>query len=132
MDLPAMVLETGIEEIDQQHRQLVRCLDQLAEFADGSYGFAANFTALNTLLDYTRQHFVFEEDLLARCNYPLLAEHIAEHQAITAKVTALWRAIEAGEEAEASVVLTIRSWILEHINAEDTQYARFIAISRGC
>lgn len=120
---------TGIEEIDQQHTQLVKCLDDLQDYIGGPYGFAAAFTALNTLLDYTRFHFAFEEQLLGQWNYPHLDNHIAEHKAIADDVAALWDGIEAGREIDEKMVQTIRGWILDHIKAEDLQYANFLADS---
>ena len=100
-------------------------LDDLQQFSGGTYGFAAAFTVLNTLMEYVRSHFEFEEQFLANCNYPHLEEHKAEHQILAADVTRLWAEIEAGHNVEAKLVAMIRGWILDHINAEDIQYAKF-------
>ena len=118
---------TGIEEIDQQHRQMVKNQDDLQDYLGSSYSFAAVFTALNTLMDYTRFHFTFEEQLLAQWNYPHLENHVAEHKLIADNVAALWDKIEAGQEIDDQMVHTIRGWILEHIKAEDLQYAGFLS-----
>lgn len=126
MTEPIAVSLTGIDEIDRQHAQLVRCLNELVEFTGGSYEFAAVFTAINTLLDYARQHFSYEEELLASWHYPLLEKHIAEHRAIAENLQTLWARIEMGDEVIAEqLVTTIRKWILEHINAEDIEYVNF-------
>jgi hemerythrin len=120
------ILQTGIAEIDRQHAQLVKCLDELSVFVGGNFEFSASLTALTTLIDYTRDHFAFEESVLASCHYPLLAEHIAEHNTITANAEALWLEVEAGNEIGEQLVPTIRKWIVDHINAEDIQFANFI------
>lgn len=49
MDQRIKVIKTGIEEIDSQHQQLVKCLDELQEFSGGTYSFAAAFTVLTTI-----------------------------------------------------------------------------------
>ena len=123
---PDVISKTGIAEIDRQHAQLVKCLDELSVFVGGNFEFSASLTALTTLIDYTREHFAYEENMLARCHFPLLDEHIAEHRTITANAEALWNEVEAGNEMGEQLVLTIRKWIVDHINAEDIQFAKFI------
>lgn len=123
---PVVISKTGVTEIDRQHSQLVKCLDELSVFVGGNFEFSASLTALTTLIDYTREHFTYEESVLADSGYPLLDEHKAEHQTITANAEALWKEIEAGNEIGEQLVLTIRKWIVDHINSEDVQFAKFI------
>ena len=115
----------GVDEIDRQHAQLIKCLDDLLAYVDGSYSFAATLTALSALLDYTRKHFADEEALLAQWGYPWLTEHTAEHAAITADVEQAWQAMEAGQDLDERIVSTLRTLIIDHINREDIQYADF-------
>lgn len=115
----------GIDQIDRQHAQLIKSLDDLLGYVDGSYGFAATLTALSTLLEYTRQHFADEEALLADWGYPWLREHTAEHAAIAADVEQAWKDLESGRDLDERIVATLRKLIVDHINAEDIQYADF-------
>jgi len=127
MSSSVVIVLTGVDEIDRQHGQLVKCLNDLTEFVGSKFEFAAVFTAINTLLDYTVQHFAYEEELLASANYPLLEQHIAEHKLIKAAVLQLWDKIEAGnEEVAETLVSTIRTWIIDHINAEDVEYSKYL------
>ena len=126
MAVSDVISKTGVAEIDRQHALLVKCLDELSVFVGGNFEFSASLTALTTLIDYTREHFTYEEGVLADSGYPLLDEHIAEHQTITANAEALWKEIEAGNEIGEQLVLTIRKWIIDHINSEDVQFAKFI------
>ena len=100
MDQRIEVIKTGIKDIDAQHQKLVKCLDELNEYAGGTYGFAAAFTVLNTLMDYVKSHFEFEEQFLAKCNYPHLEEHKEEHRKLADDVKRLWGEIEAGQDVE--------------------------------
>lgn len=123
MTTPLVVLETGITEIDRQHGQLVKCLDDLNGFIGGHYELAAVFTAVQALLDYVQNHFAYEEDLLASWDYPYLDKHIAEHRAIEADVGHLWVQLESGvEDVTETLVATIRRWVIEHINQEDIEF----------
>lgn len=127
-----VISKTGIAEIDRQHSQLVKCLDELSVFVGGNFEFSASLTALTTLIDYTNEHFTYEESVLADSGYPLLDEHKAEHQAITANAEALWNEIEAGNEIGEQLVMTIRKWIVDHINAEDVLFAKIYSDAPYC
>ena len=121
-----VISKTGITEIDRQHAQLLKRLDDLLVFVGGDFEFSASLTALSTLMDYNREHFTYEEGVLADSNYPLLAAHIAEHELITANAEACWKSIENGNEIGEKLVLTIRKWIVDHINTEDMLFANLI------
>lgn len=125
------IIKTGIAEIDLQHSTLIQCLDELNSFAGSSYGFAASFTVLNRLIDYTKLHFAFEEALLKRWNFPDVAEHAAAHQAIVFDLSKIWDDIEAGHEIEDQLILTVGSWIARHINEEDREYSKFMQTYDG-
>lgn len=71
--------ETGVPEIDDEHRAIVRAVNTLSEaIAGGRYGdceaLAAEFIGL------ARNHFINEEAILAKARFPGLAEHAARHQ----------------------------------------------------
>jgi len=128
---PISILKTGIPDIDRQHEQLLTCLGELKEFVGGKYEFAAAFTAVQALFDYTERHFAYEEGLLTRCCYPHLDEHISEHNSLIENVRRQWDRIELGySDIAREVVETIERWIVEHINAEDIEYAKFVNLLR--
>lgn len=121
------IAKTGHAEIDRQHAQLVACLDELRGFVHGRYSFAAGFTAVQTLLNYTAEHFAFEEDLLRRWNYPELTEHIDQHRSLVAEVRSQWDRVEQeGADIAMEVVETIERWVVEHINGADVAFAEFV------
>jgi len=126
MNEPVQLTRTGIQEIDEQHAQLVACLDELRESVGGTGAATAAQKALDTLFDYTRRHFAFEEELLAQLQYPYLADHIAGHQTLIADLAKLGNEVASGKEIGEQLVLTLRVWILNHINSEDMKYARYL------
>lgn len=119
--------KTGIDEIDRQHTQLIKCLDDLLKFVDTDYSYSASLTAIVALMNYTKEHFAYEEKLLAECAYPLLDKHIDEHKVISDDVMQYWSQIEAGAEIGKELVHAIRHWIIDHINAEDMEFADYLA-----
>lgn len=121
------IVETGHAEIDQQHAQLVACLNELRRFAIGRYSFAAGFTAIQTLISYTEEHFAFEEELLRQWGHPESAEHIEQHRSLVAEVSRMWELVEReGADIAEDVVDTIERWIVDHINLSDVKFARHI------
>ncbi len=63
-------LETGIEKIDRQHRQLFEIIKQLDELKDEPKSDVVMRRMLDKLMDFTIAHFSLEEDLMTEVNYP--------------------------------------------------------------
>ncbi len=116
---------SGIQEIDDQHKQLLECLDHLELWIAKGHGFSATLDALGALNKYVETHFLYEEDLLRRRNYPKLAEHIVEHQAITVELARLYQHVLDGGDVAEELLGLVRDWLLDHIGVEDMSYASF-------
>lgn len=114
---------TGHAEIDQQHAELVRYLDEFQEHVGGRYDVAASLSTLAALFEFANKHFAFEEELLAKLHFPHLDEHIEEHRAMSAEFSEIWKEAEIGNDIGEKLLQLIRKWILEHINSEDAQFA---------
>jgi len=121
------ILKTGHAEIDRQHAELLACLAGVKEFVGGHYAFSAGFTAIQTLINYTEDHFAYEEDLLRQWGYPELDIHIEHHQSLVAEVRRQWERIELeGADIAREVVETIERWITDHINIEDLKFSELV------
>ena len=116
-------LSVGIESLDEQHRRLIAVANQLHDAMREGRGHAAVAGVCDALLDYTRDHFSYEEDLLARSGYPALAEHQEQHRAIAARLDAI-RAEVAGTRLGLSLEVLdfLRTWLIEHILGHDHKY----------
>jgi hemerythrin len=117
----------GIQEIDNQHAQLVACLDRLELWVEKGQGFAAALDALNSLNTYVEEHFTFEEAFLLQHCYPKLEEHIEEHRQIKAELTRLTQRVLDGGDIDQELLGLIREWIISHIGVEDVEYATAFA-----
>jgi hemerythrin len=113
----------GIQEIDDQHAQLVLCLDRLELWVGKGQGFAATLDALSSLNDYVEKHFTFEEALLRQRGYQKLDEHIEEHRQISAELARLTKQVLDGGDIDQELLDLIRKWIITHIGVEDVAYA---------
>ncbi len=61
-------LETGNKMIDDQHRQLIRLIDDLSQTKFISH--KDTLVLLNRMHSFTIEHFISEEQLMEEVNYP--------------------------------------------------------------
>jgi len=121
----------GIESIDNQHRKLVNLINNLQTAIDYSTGERFEREALDALVDYTRTHFKYEEDLMEQNGYPEFASHRAEHERMIAKVEQLLESyLDDQDNALQDANAFLKGWLINHINGTDKQYSQFL-IGKG-
>lgn len=124
--------DTGIAEIDLQHRTLVKMFNKAnAELRDDSRRCVwENVT--HEFLGYTLFHFWTEEDLAAQYGYEQerdaeAAAHFAEHRAFSAEISEVRTRFRAGERIpKADFIDFLRSWLTTHIIDSDQWLVAFI------
>ena len=78
-------LETGIPEIDSQHRQIIDYINQLIDSRkNGDRGGIKQ--VIGELIEYTVSHFAFEESLMERAEYAYIAPHKRIHRLFEKRV----------------------------------------------
>ena len=113
-----------IGSIDGQHQNLFRIAGELYAAMSAGRGKAALAAILDRLVQYTSVHFAHEERLMRLHDYPQLAAHRAEHEALTKKVLAFQADFEAGRAAVTVQVLQfLKEWLEKHIAGSDQKYA---------
>ena len=125
-------LETGIPEIDEQHRELFRCVARVrdAAFTDD---VAELDRTIAFLREYVIEHFRAEETFMAAKGFPDLARHQADHQALLvafAEIEADHRRLRLGSNALARVERFLSDWLRTHIGVTDQAMARFVRRAR--
>ncbi len=117
----------GVEEIDRQHRVLMRRWWALedARIRGDQRAVRANLWFLER---YAAEHFVSEEVAMDEARYPDLDRHYQEHQRFAERIARLRLEVDAGREAgEAAHFHWIASWFLNHVREADTRFAEFLA-----
>ncbi len=115
-------LETGIEDIDNQHKRIVDYLNELNS-ANETGDRNATKNVLNKLVDYTQTHFTFEEALLERANYPFLRAHKRVHDIFAQRVADFQKRADAGEDITPELLSMLKIWLVNHIKGDDADYA---------
>jgi hemerythrin-like metal-binding protein len=118
---------TGIDVIDQQHRDFLEMLNECIELPEhDKHGTVAN-ELVNRLKAYSLKHFSHEENLLARCNYREFEQHVKQHQVFTSRVAELELAQQDGRNGDFTVLVSfMRDWFMNHILDHDMKYVPYV------
>ena len=119
---------TGVEVIDQQHRELVSLTNLLYQACLAGEQKSAFKDAMSMMVDYVRFHFTAELELLKRINYPQYNEHKAEHDALVKQILEAVQEFKAGRIfVPHTFVRTLKDWVFGHIGVTDRKYAKYVA-----
>ncbi len=121
-------LETGIELIDDQHKELFRRIDRLEVAMYSGTGSAELTYLVEYLVDYVVDHFAAEEKLLGEMNYPDLPKHIRQHEEfrlIVNEIVSSCRDKGADRYLAIEVDKKMRSWWENHILKLDMDYVPY-------
>ena len=119
--------DTGVEQIDQQHRQLLDHFDQVlrALKVTGQDRLFGNLLAF--LADYVEHHFSSEEALMVEVCFPDLTRHRAIHDEMRARVRTLLEDYETSSDLATFELLEfLTHWLIDHISVEDRRLAEYI------
>lgn len=116
-------LETGIPEIDTQHRRLVELINGLHSAMSTGQARETLDGLVAELIDYTRTHFKTEEELMSRHGYPRLEEHRQLHLSFISQVLEFQQKLGAGQPLGAGEVMGfLKDWLFQHIGRSDRDY----------
>ncbi|MCB2188711.1 MAG: bacteriohemerythrin [Deltaproteobacteria bacterium] len=119
--------ETGIAQIDREHKKLVGLVNELYDAMKAGAGNQALGKVLTGLTAYTKTHFATEEKLMSQHAYPAFLAHKAEHDKLTAQVVELGEKFQAGNPVlTVQVANFLKEWLSKHILSTDQKYAPFL------
>lgn len=127
-------LETGITEIDEQHRLLFRKADAVLEAAAAGQAAMEVKRTLQFLADYAALHFETEERYMRAAGFPEADAHADIHLRINRRlmeVAAEFHARGASPELVADVEALMRGWLTMHIAEKDRAVAEWIKRSQA-
>lgn len=117
----------GIEKVDEQHHWLVDMTNQLYdELAKPDPDRNVVGEIVEGLMDYTVNHFIVEEELFQRHDYPETAAHKAEHDRFTSNVMSLLQRFEDGADVNDDALNLLKEWLTHHILSVDKAYTPFL------
>ena len=118
------MFDTGIPEVDDQHKKLVGMINQLesagalgSDAVDHEMGLV-----LKKLVDYTQYHFESEERVMEEILFVERKEHSVKHKDLIKRITIfLLKLKEKGEISLDELMNFLRDWLVDHIMYEDSK-----------
>lgn len=107
-------LDTGIEVIDHQHRQIVDFINQL-EAANIAKDKAKIKEVVDACVDYTLSHFAFEESLQEEAGYKYCKPHKKVHELFTRKVAEYQQRVDLGDDVADELHGMLSRWLINHM-----------------
>ena len=117
----------GVEEVDNQHKMLIKSLNELHEAMLSHKAKDVIGGILKGLTDYVGVHFSYEENLMKKHRFPGLKDHKSSHQAFTRRVAEFQNKFEEGSLMLSMEVMNfLRYWLQDHIKGADQQFGEFL------
>jgi hemerythrin len=126
-------LAIGVEQIDEQHRELLQHFDRLLTACEEGKGMEELKKLLNFLDIYVQIHFNDEEALQLLWRYPGYEAHRKEHASFMERIKDLQLEIDREGVALYHVIETnnlLFKWLINHISKVDRDLGRFLKTSR--
>mgnify|MGYP001326930100 CR=1 FL=1 len=120
---------TGIEHVDNQHKELFKAVDRLLSACGGGKGKEEVSKLMDFLKDYVITHFSDEEELQKKHGYPKYLAHKKLHDDF---ISGFGRLMERFDEQGptlsiiTSINKTVVDWLINHIGQADKEMGKFI------
>ncbi len=110
------------DAMDREHKRMVEIINQLYGAMRQGKGNTAIGSILDALVEYTRTHFVHEEQLMREAGYAGYEEHKREHDSLTEQVLAIQDRFRSGSVLSLEVMSFVKEWLVNHIQGSDKRY----------
>lgn len=119
---------TGVQAIDEQHKDLVELLNKLHRAVKEKRGMQVTVEILDGLIQYTAKHFAFEEELMKKTGYPGQHEHLDAHSKLVNQVLELRKKLDLNKVTITFEVLQFLSdWLNKHICGSDREFGEWFS-----
>ena len=119
--------ETGIEAVDDQHRELFKLVGELSH-AIGHHDELDCSFVMARLEVYSLYHFTSEEHLMMKYGYPELEQHKKEHHKFRVKILSVKEKCLADHSDDSRVELLkyLENWVQSHLIEMDHKYVPYL------
>lgn len=121
-------MSVGVKQLDEQHLKLVEIVNELNDAIVAGQGREKLGAIIERLIQYTREHLKYEEDLLNRSGYPEAADHGAQHDSMISVALSAQAKFRWGTKPELAeeVQTFLQRWLTHHIQGEDKLYTEHL------
>jgi hemerythrin-like metal-binding protein len=121
-------METGIEKIDSQHRELINRINSLVEIGGKPVSKEEIQKTIDYLAEYVVKHFGDEGEIHVKSKYPKQQEHKKKHACYVEDLEKLKNEFaQNGDSMEFLMKLNSSSitWIVKHIKGDDVEFGKY-------
>ncbi len=120
-------LSVGLNCIDDQHKVLIDLINELHRQMSSAAPESEIGTVLNQLIDYTKTHFGFEEDLFTEHGYEETEAHVQVHSKLVSQLVDFQAQFKSGKtDISIELMEFLKDWLVNHIKKTDTRYVPFL------
>ncbi len=120
-------LDVGIAEINRQHKILIDLINAINNAVKNNETADNIANTLVNLIDYTHEHFSYEEELFSSHGYPETPAHKQTHIKLLGQLDDYKRELQTGENLNyAALMVFLTQWLTQHIRYSDQDYAAFL------
>ncbi len=120
-------LSVNIIEIDNQHKKLLDLINALHAAMSSGKGKEILEDIFSELIEYTKTHFSFEENLMGKHNYSDIASHKMAHKKLTEQVMGFYNEFKSGKIGLPVIIFSfLKDWLITHISGTDKKYGPFL------
>lgn len=117
----------NIAVLDQQHQGLFDTVNELERALRVGEGNATIDQILDQLVTYAGLHFVAEESLMERHDFPGLSTHRLQHEMFRKQIATFLEKHRAGKSGVAvELLLFMQTWLKSHVLKIDKRYSAFL------
>ena len=122
--------ETGVADVDHEHRELVDLINQLHAQLDSDADPATVSAFLGEVFARISAHFALEETVMRKHDYDEYAEHKQDHEQLLDDIRDIMDAYEAGEYSayEDALATAVRDWFVNHFKTKDARLHKLLGV----
>jgi hemerythrin len=117
---------TGITGIDEQHQMLAVYISDLYASISKSEMNEASRKIIAKLLEYTENHFWFEEQLMKSSGFPDYSNHVATHKKFIEQLSTFKSNSDKKLPITFQLVQFLKEWLKNHIMGDDKEYIPYV------
>lgn len=114
---------TGIDNIDDQHRQIVEIITEFEEISERCSRWHEFHPLIRRTAEFMKFHFLTEESLMQLLSYPECEARRADHERELKHIESIERAVLRGT-IRTTVALQMRRRLFRHIRTTDKHLAQ--------
>lgn len=119
-------LSLGLEDMDKKHREFLELLEKLQQAKGASF-----LQLFEQMIEHTKEHFAYEEDLMQHSEFYGYEEHKNEHETLLGEMEYFY---EKSKKMKAFGLSYVNEYAFDkfkrHVINIDSQLAMFLKLQR--